>query len=130
MQKFKYSNEYEIKASTKMLFPYLSTASGLSQWFCDKVNTLSDHKFDFIWDKESHIADQSSLRLNKSVKFEFLNTSDTNRDNNYIEFKLDVSDLTGTTYLRITDYSTNTDAEELADLWDGLIESLKEIVGS
>jgi hypothetical protein len=38
--------------------------------------------------------------------------------------------LTGTTYLRITDYSTNTDAEELADLWDGLIESLKEIVGS
>ena len=53
-----------------------------------------------------------------------------NRDNNYIEFKIDVSDLTGSTYLRVTDYSTNTDSDELTDLWDGLIDSLKEIVGS
>lgn len=130
MQKFKYSNEYELRASPKMLFPYVSTASGLSQWFCDKVNIKPDHTFDFIWDKESHIAEQTSLRLNKSVKFEFINTSESNRDNNYIEFKIDVSDLTGSTYLRITDYSVNADSEELSDLWDGLIDSLKEIVGS
>ena len=130
MEKFKYTTEYELKASPKMLFPYISTASGLSQWFCDKVNTKPDHKFDFIWDKESHIAEQTSLRLNKSVKFEFIATSPDNRDNNFIEFKIDVSDLTGTTYLRVTDYSSNTDSEELKDLWEGLIESLKEIVGS
>ena len=130
MQKFKYSNEYELRASPKMLFPYLSTASGLSEWFCEKVNVKPNHSFDFIWDKESHIAEQTSLRLNKSAKFEFLNTSDNNRDNNYIEFKVEVSDPTGSTSLRITDYSTNTDSEELKDLWDGLIDSLKEIVGS
>jgi len=88
MQKFKYSNEYELRASPKMLFPYLSTASGLSEWFCEKVNVKPNHSFDFIWDKESHIAEQTSLRLNKSAKFEFLNTSDNNRDNNYIEFKV------------------------------------------
>ncbi|MEZ4901856.1 MAG: START-like domain-containing protein [Spirosomataceae bacterium] len=130
MLKFKYSNEYELRASPKMLFPYISTASGLSQWFCEKVNNKPDHNFDFVWDKESHIAEQTSMRLNKSVKFEFINTSEDNRDNNYVEFKIDVSDLSGATYLRITDYSAITDEDELHDFWEGLINNLKEIVGS
>jgi uncharacterized protein YndB with AHSA1/START domain len=130
MAKLKYSNEYELRASPKMLFPYLSTASGLSQWFANKVNNLPDHQFDFQWDNESHHAQQSSMRLNKSVKFEFTNTSPNNHDNNYVEFKIEVSDLTGSTFLRITDYSANEDIEELNDLWEGLIDRLKEIVGS
>jgi len=130
MQKFKYSNEYELRASPKMLFPYISTASGLSQWFCEKVNNKPDHTLDFIWDKESHLAEQTAMRLNKSVKFEFVDTSENNRDNNYVEFKIEVSDLSGPTYLRITDYSATTDEEELNDFWESLINNLKEIVGS
>ena len=130
MQKFKYSNEYELRASPKMLFPYISTASGLSQWFCEKVNNKPDHTLDFIWDKESHLAEQTAMRLNKSVKFEFVDTSENNRDNNYVEFKIEVSDLSGSTYLRITDYSATTDEEELNDFWESLINNLKEIVGS
>ena len=130
MPKFKYSNEYELRASPKMLFPYLSTASGLSQWFADKVNNLPDQQFDFHWDNEIHHAQQSALRLNKNVKFEFSNTSPDYHDNNYVEFKIEVSDLTGSTFLRIADYSPNEDEAELKDLWDGLIDRLKEIVGS
>jgi len=130
MPKFKYSNEYELRASPKMLFPYLSTASGLSQWFADKVNHLPDNQFDFQWDNETHHAQQSALRLNKNVKFEFANTSPDPHDNNFVEFKIEISELTGSTFLRITDYSANEDQEELKDLWDGLIDRLKEIVGS
>ncbi|TAG23261.1 MAG: ATPase [Cytophagia bacterium] len=130
MAKFKYSNEYELRASPKMLFPYLSTASGLSQWFANKVNNLPDHQFDFHWDNEKHHAQQSAMRLNKSIKFEFLDTSPNNQDNNYVEFKIEVSDLTNATFLRITDYSANEDEAELNDLWEGLIHRLKEIVGS
>jgi molecular chaperone HtpG len=33
--------EYEIKASPKVIYPYLSTASGLQQWFADKVTVIS-----------------------------------------------------------------------------------------
>ncbi len=130
MEKFKFVTEYEFRASPKMLFPYISTASGLSQWFASKVNTLSDHKYDFQWDNESHIARQVSLRQNKSVRFEFLDTSESGHDNNYVDFRIDQSELTQSTFLRITDYSTNLDEEELNDLWDGLLDKLKEIVGS
>ncbi len=129
MEKLKYSTEYELRASPKMLFPYISTASGLSQWFAQKVNIKPNNYFDFYWDKELHPAQQVSLKINKSVKFEFLNTGTDGHDNNYVEFKIDVSDLSGATFLVITDYSTNQDVEELKDLWHGLIDGLKEIVG-
>ena len=130
MSKLKYSNEYELRASPKMLFSYLSTASGLTQWFAKKVNNLPNQKFEFEWDNERHVAIQSAVRANKNIKFEFLDTSPDKDDNNYVEFKIEVSDLSGATFLRITDYSANDDAEDLKDLWDGLIDKLKETVGS
>jgi uncharacterized protein YndB with AHSA1/START domain len=130
MSKYKFVQEFELRASPKVLFPYVSTPSGLQQWFASRVNTKEDHTFDFIWDGESHLAKVSSLRLNKSVKFEFLNTGEGDRDLNYVEFKLEVSDLTQSTFLKITDYSSNHDTDDLASLWKGLIESLKDIVGS
>jgi uncharacterized protein YndB with AHSA1/START domain len=130
MEKLKFVAEYELRASPKVLFPYVSTASGLSQWFAAKVNTLPEHRYDFIWDNESHIARQTSLRQNKSVRFEFVDTSENIHDSNYVDFRLDVSELTQATYLRITDYSNTLDEDELQDMWDGLIDKLKEIVGS
>ena len=130
MEKFKFVTEYELRASPKVLFPYLSTASGLSQWFASRVNTMPEHRFDFIWDDESHPARQTALKQNKSARFEFLNTSENGQDSNYVDFRVDVSELTQVTYLHITDYSTTTDKEELQDMWDGMIYKLKEIVGA
>ena len=87
MEKIKFVAEYELRASPKMLFPYISTASGLSQWFASKVNTMPEQRFDFQWDNESHIARQVSMRQNKGVRFEFLEPSEPGADNNYIDFR-------------------------------------------
>lgn len=130
MEKLKFVAEYELRASPKMLFPYISTASGLSQWFASKVNTMPEQRFDFQWDNESHIARQVSLRQNKGVRFEFLDTAENGAENNYVDFRVDQSELTQSTFLRVTDYSSTTDEDELKDLWDGLMDKLKEIVGS
>ncbi|GAB3182647.1 START-like domain-containing protein [Telluribacter humicola] len=130
MEKHKFVVEYELRSSPKVLFPYISTASGLEQWFAEKVKVLPDHRFDFQWDGDSHMARQTSHRLNKAVRYEFENTGETEFDLNYIEMKLEVSELTQSTYLRVVDYSQNADDQELLSMWNGLIESLKEIVGS
>lgn len=130
MERIKFVTEYELRASPRMLFPYISTASGLSQWFAAKVNTMPEHHFDFQWDNESHIARQVSIRQNKGIRFEFVNTGENGSDNNYVDFRVDQSELTQSTFLRITDYSATADEDELQDLWDGLIDKLKEIVGS
>lgn len=130
MEKHKFITEFELRSSPKVLFPYLSTASGLEQWFAEKVTILPDHRFDFQWDGSSHFARQTSHRLNKAVRFEFEGNEDPTEDTNYVEMKLEVSDLTQSTYLRIVDYSQNMDEEELSSLWHGLMDNLKEIVGS
>lgn len=129
MEKTKFVAEYELRASPKMLFPYLSTASGLSQWFAAKVNTMPEQRFDFQWDNESHIAKQVSMRQNKGVRFEFIDTAEGIPENNYVDFRIDQSELTQATFLRIIDFSTSPDEDDLQDLWDGLIDKLKEIVG-
>ena len=72
MAKTKFTYEYEFNASKKMLYPYFSTASGLSQWFADDVNIDEDHNFSFIWEGEDHKAKMVSHRTNSFVKFEFI----------------------------------------------------------
>ncbi len=130
MNKFKFNTEYELRASTKVLFPYLSSASGLQQWFCEKAINIDSHTLNLIWDGDNHLAKVVSLRLNKSIKFDFIETDLENKDHNYLELRLETSDLTQSTYLKITDYSENTDVNELQELWDEFIYKLKVIVGS
>lgn len=131
MGKFKFVTEFEVNASQKMLFPYLSSASGLSQWFADDVNINEDKVFIFFWDDEEHRAKKVAQKANHSVKFEFLpETEEDEDDPSYIELKLDVNDLTQTVFLQITDYSDEDDEEEQQDLWENLVYSLKELIGA
>ncbi|PWJ58965.1 hypothetical protein CLV98_103337 [Dyadobacter jejuensis] len=130
MEKYKFVAEFELRSSPKVLFPYISTPSGLEQWFAEKVTILPDQIFDFEWDGDSHRAQLTGIRVNKSVHFEFLDTSEDNLDNNFVELKLEVSELTQTTFLRVVEYSSNKDTEEMEFIWNGFLESLKEIVGS
>ncbi|MDQ1089057.1 MULTISPECIES: START-like domain-containing protein [unclassified Siphonobacter] len=128
MTKYKFVTEYELRASPKMLFSYISTASGLQQWFANKVNVGSNQSMIFEWDGENHPAKITSIRQNKSIKYDFL-PEPGETEGNYMEFRLEQSDLTNSTFLKITDYSDNNDEEDLQALWDGLIDSLREVVG-
>jgi uncharacterized protein YndB with AHSA1/START domain len=130
MGKFKFVTEFEVKASQKMLFPYISSASGLSQWFADDVNINEDKVFIFLWDGEEHRAKKVSQKLNLSVKFEFLpEEEEDEEDPNYIELKLNVNELTQSVYLQITDYSDFDDQEEQQELWENQVYLLKEMIG-
>lgn len=114
--------EFEFRASPKVLYQYIAQPSGLQQWFASKVNVVGDHRFDLVWDGESHMARQSIVKSNKQSKFEFDN-------GNYVDFRIDSSELTGTTYLTITDFSEENNLVDLTDTWEDLIYNLKEIVG-
>ena len=127
MSKTIFQGEYDFRASKKMLYPYLSTASGLAQWFADDVNiNNADKTFTFLWDGEENKASMVAQRTNSYVKFEFMDDED---DPNYLEFKLEVNELTQSVFVRVTDYSDVEDQEEAQDIWDNLIHNLKEIVG-
>jgi len=126
MEKFMFVGEYPIKASKKMLYPFISTASGLSQWFAENVNINEDKSFTFIWDGDENRARLTSSRINHHVKFEFIDEDID--DPNYVELRLDMNELTEEVFIRITDYS-DIEEDEAQELWDSLIHDLKEIVG-
>ena len=122
--------EFPINASPKILFPYLATASGLSQWFCDDVRYVEGQRLNFIWDNENHYAEISGQRLNRAIRFVFLNElRQTISDANYLEFSLDSSLVTDEVYLRVVDYSSTQDSNEQFEMWDGLVAKLREQVG-
>lgn len=136
MSKYKFQTEFEINASKKMLYPYLNSASGLSQWFAEDVTINEDKIFNFQWDGEDHRAKVASQRTNSFIKFEFLPENggssyeeEPDEDPSYVELKLDMNDLTQSVFLTVTDYSESDDVEELQDVWESLVHNLKEIVG-
>jgi uncharacterized protein YndB with AHSA1/START domain len=131
MGKFKFVAEYEINASVKMLFPYLSTASGLSEWFAEKVTINSDKVLDIVWDGQSHPARIVSLQTNKHVKYQFLPLNEADEeDPSYMEFKLVHNDITETSFLKVIDYSEMDNEQDLRELWLGLVHSLRELIGA
>lgn len=129
-QKHRFSVEYPINASPKILYPYLATASGLEQWFCQRVQVEGSQHFNFVWDNQAHYAEMSSHRTNRSVRFCFLDERrKTVADANYLDFLIEESELTQEVYLRVVDYSEETDTEELEEMWAGLMQKLREQVG-
>lgn len=130
MSHFKFIQEYPINASPKMIYPYLSTASGLAQWFCEDVRINEDKIYNFIWDDQSHFAEMSSHRLNRSVRFVFLDQDKKHLpDPSYFDFCIETSELSQEQYLRVTDYSEDGDQVQLLELWENLIQKLREIIG-
>jgi uncharacterized protein YndB with AHSA1/START domain len=130
MAKYKYTEEFEINASPRVIYPYLQSPNSMAEWFAAKVDVDSEKVFNFVWDNSDHYAKIVTSRLNKQVKYEFLGDNKKNtQDPNYIEFKLQESELTNSTFLKVTDYSEMTSPRDLTDLWHGLIAQLKEIIG-
>ncbi|MCS5489443.1 START-like domain-containing protein [Algoriphagus limi] len=130
MVKNKFVADYQINASKKILFHYISTASGLEEWFADQVRINEDKVYIFEFDNEEHYARMASIRNNSHVKFEFFDPNNPDEeDHSYIEFKLEENELTQTLFLKVIDYSDGYDDEELEAIWDGLVGKLKEIIG-
>ena len=125
-----FTTDFEIHSSVKMLYPYIDSASGLSEWFADDVRISPEKVFTFVWDHEEHKARLSSHRTNHFAKFEYLpETKVDENDPSYFELRLEVNELTQTTFLKVTDYSDFDDQEELQDLWEGLVANLKKVIG-
>ncbi|MCO4291862.1 START-like domain-containing protein [Solitalea sp. MAHUQ-68] len=123
--KKKYSLEYEIHSSPKILFNFISTPNGLSQWFADDV-TVRDDMYTFKWDNEQQRARLLGLRDNKSVKFKWED------DEPYCYFELEIlqDELTGDVALAVTDFTTEDEKGERKLIWDSQVDNLLGVIGA
>ena len=78
--KIKFELEFPIQASSQLLFQYISTPSGLSEWFADNVNSRGEF-FTFIWDGSEEKARLSARKSDEKVKFRWID--EDNKDTDY-----------------------------------------------
>jgi len=123
-----FSIEYAFHASKQLLFQYLSTPSGLGEWFADNVNSRGED-FTFIWDDVEESAKLIQKKNNERVRFQWEDDHEEKNDC-YFEFKIQVDDLTNDVSLIVTDFAEEEEIEESKMLWDNSITSLKQILGS
>ena len=123
--KIKYELEFPIQASPNMLYQYISSASSLSEWYADNVNSRGKI-FSFFWDGIEEKAELISSKNNQFVKFKWLEED----DNYYFEIKIVVDELTKDVSLMVTDFSEEDEVEESKMLWESQIADLKQVLGS
>ena len=123
-----FSIEYDFHASPQLLFQYLSTPSGLSEWFADNVNSRGE-QFTFIWDDSEETALLLQKKNNDKVKFQWQNDEEDDGEY-YFEFKIQVDEITKDVSLIVTDFAEEDELEESKMLWDNLVSDLKQVLGA
>jgi len=122
----KFEIEQIFNSSPKILYNRLSTASGLSEWFADDV-FIRDKIFTFVWEGVEEKAELLGKKDLSFVKFRWI---DSDSDEYYFEFKIQMHDLTNETALIVTDFAEDDEKDEAIELWETQINKLKYILGA
>lgn len=126
--KEKYEMEFVIQASPSLIYQYISTPSGLSEWFADNVNSRGE-LFTFIWDGSEEQAKLLTKKSGERIKFRWL-SDEEDGESYYFEIRIQVDEITKDVSLMITDFAEDDEIEEGKMLWDNQIASLKQVLGS
>lgn len=124
--KIKYEMEFVIHVSPAMLYTYISTPSGLSEWYADNVNSRGEF-FTFIWEGSEEKAKLLGKKSKERIKFQWMEDEGTDY---FFELRIQVDEITKDVSLMITDFAEEDEVEEGKLLWTNMIGELKQILGS
>ncbi len=124
--KGKFELEFVIRTSAPLLYEFISTPSGLSEWFADDVN-IKDGVFTFFWDGSEQKAKLLAFKEDKFIRFQWVDKP----IGTYVEFRIEKDELTGDVSLMITDFAeAGPDTDSSKKLWDSQVNTLLHVLGS
>jgi len=124
-EKVKFEIEFVIQASPQLLYQYISTPSGLSEWYADNVNSRGE-VFTFIWDESEEKAKMLKRKSEEFVKFSWMEQE----EGIFFEMRIIVDEITKDVSLFITDFADADEVDEAKMLWENQISDLKQVLGS
>ncbi|WP_395057584.1 START-like domain-containing protein [Flavobacterium sp.] len=126
--KIRYELEFPINSSPQLLYQYISTPSGLQEWFADNVNSRGEF-YTFIWNDSEEKARLYSKKTGEKIKFKWMD--EDNKDTEYyFELRILVDEITKDVSLMVVDYAQADDVEESKLLWENQVSDLKHVIGS
>lgn len=125
-KKVKYTVEYPVRCSPTILYEFLSTSSGLQEWFADKVEE-SDGIFKFSWSGSTHSENAEVIEKeeNKFIRFRWFDAP----DGEYFEFSIEKSEVTNQTILVIHDFAEKKEINDQSMLWEAQVKDLFHRIG-
>lgn len=124
MKNKQFELEYTIRSSPSILYNFLSSTSGLSQWFADEVKSR-DNKYFFTWDGSEEMAEVIEQTDNEFIKFRW----EYSPPDEYFAFQIQKSEVTNDTILIITDFAPEDEVSDQKMLWDSQVSVLIRQIG-
>ena len=128
MSKTQFEIEFVIQASPQLLYQYIYTPSGLSEWFADNGNARTE-QYSFFWNDSEEDALLLRKKANEFVRFRWLN-GDDDQDDCYFEMRIVVDEITKDVSVVVTDFAYEDEVDETKMLWESQIGDLKQVLGS
>ncbi|WP_288910950.1 START-like domain-containing protein [uncultured Bacteroides sp.] len=127
MERKKIHLEYLLNATSKsILWSAISTPTGLEGWFADRVQS-DDKIVDFFWGKtEKRTAEIVAVRAYSFIRFRWL---DNEIPREYFELKMTNSELTNDFVFEITDFAAANEVDDVRELWESQVETLRRTCG-
>jgi uncharacterized protein YndB with AHSA1/START domain len=120
----KYQIDYVIRSSPVILFEFIATPTGLSQWFADKVE-LEDNRCIFEWNGSEEVATVIDDAEDVFIRFRW----DYQEKDEFFEFRVTKNEVTGDTILTITDFAQPNEIDDQRLLWDRQVKTLIQVLG-
>lgn len=125
MSKQLYTLEFPVRCSPSILYEFLSTPAGLSEWFADKVDER-DGIFYFGWNSSYEKAEVLEAEQDKYVRFHWT----TAPAEEYFEFRIEKSEITNQTILIVRDFAEKKELKDQSMLWDYQVKELFHRLGN
>jgi uncharacterized protein YndB with AHSA1/START domain len=124
-KKVLYTLEYPVRCSPGILFEFLSSPSGLQEWFADQVDSR-DGVYTFGWNGTEETAELLEQEENKFIRFHWSHAP----KGEYFELAIDRSEVTNQTILIIKDFAEKKDIKDQSQLWEYQVKDLFHRLGS
>ena len=125
MKRVPFDMEFLFRASPTILYKFLTTPSCLIRWFCDGVD-INSQQYSFDWNGSEENAELIDDIEEERLRFKW---EDAESDEEYLEFRISTSPVTGETILEITDFADEDEVEDQRELWASQMDTLRKETG-
>ncbi|RYZ23205.1 MAG: ATPase [Chitinophagaceae bacterium] len=119
-----YTLEFPVRCSPTILYEFLSTSSGLQEWFADKVDD-QDNVFTFGWNGSEDTAEVLEKEEDKYIRFHWSHAP----KEEYFEFRIEKSEVSNQTILVIKDFADKKEIKDQSALWNHQVKDLFHRLG-
>jgi uncharacterized protein YndB with AHSA1/START domain len=125
MERVKFTSEFIFRASPNIIYQFLTDPACLTRWFCDEVD-INDQTYTFVWNGAAEIAELIEDKEPEIVRFAW---EDADDEDEYLEFSIGKSPVTGETIVHVTDFADDDEVDDQRALWEKQLGLMKAAMG-